>query len=152
MRLGDFEFDPTTGELQNGGRRVRLEPQPAALLALLASRPGQLVSHDDIRGALWGTERHVSFNEGVQYCVRQIRIALNDSARHPTHIETIPRRGYRLIAQGGLPPHRKLAHRRVGWAALAVAVAALSLVAEQRPNRHHDMAKAVLTAVHNVVF
>ena len=81
MRVGSCDFDAATGELQRDGVVVRLEPQPAALLRLLASRPGELVGHAEIRRAIWGDTTHVNFQQSLHYCVRQVRIALDDSAR-----------------------------------------------------------------------
>ena len=56
MRLGELDFDAATGELRRGEVVVRLEPQPAALLHLLLSRPGELVGHAEIREAVWGRD------------------------------------------------------------------------------------------------
>jgi TolB-like protein len=105
------------------------------LLALLASRPGDLVSRDEIRDRLWGTETFVDFEQGVNHCIRSIRAVLEQGPRSPVYIETVPRRGYRFVApvasmeppaaptNGGLaelklvPPARlrpRAAWRRVG--------------------------------------
>ena len=147
MRVGSCDFDAATGELQRDGVVVRLEPQPAALLRLLASRPGELVGHAEIRRAIWGDTTHVNFQQSLHYCVRQVRIALDDSAREPKFVETIPRRGYRLTV-----PEAEPLRRRVLWAGLAAAVVVTTIVAEQRPNRHHEMAVAILGAMHDLVY
>lgn len=97
LRLGDFDFDPATGELTRDGAMVRLEPQPAAVLAHLASRSGELVTRDQLARLLWTSDTHVNFDEGVNYAIRRIRLALGDDARAPRFIETIPKRGYRLL-------------------------------------------------------
>jgi DNA-binding winged helix-turn-helix (wHTH) protein len=102
MRVGDtVDFDPATGEVRRVDRLSRLEPQPSAVLALLASKPGQLIGHDEMRRAIWGDATHVNFQQSLHYCIREIRSALGDDARHSQFIETIPRRGYRLIAPIG---------------------------------------------------
>jgi len=93
-----FEFDPATGEVRRDGTVYRLEPQPAALLALLLSRAGELVPRPEAIRALWGEHTAVNFQEGLDYSVRQIRLALGDRARPPRYVETIPRRGYRFVA------------------------------------------------------
>lgn len=97
-RFGMFEFDPVLLELRRDGRRVRLRPQPLKLLALLVSRPGDVVSRDDIQAALWGDDTFVDFEQGVNHCIKQLRDALRDSAESPRFIETVPRHGYRFIA------------------------------------------------------
>src|SRR4051794_39445978 len=78
---------------------VRVAPQPFKLLVLLTSRPGELVSRDEIREAIWGKETYVDFDQGLNVCIRQIRAALSDDAATPRYVETLPRRGYRFIAQ-----------------------------------------------------
>jgi len=99
-RIGEFRFRPDTGELQSltaaEARYARLGPQPAQLLDLLAANSGRMVSRDEIRERLW-PDTHVDLDQSLSFCVRQIRSALGDSARDPTYVETLPRRGYRLL-------------------------------------------------------
>ena len=98
LRFDAFEFDMDTGELQKGGIRLLLQPQPATLLSLLLSSPGELVRRESIRQALWGDDTTVDFELGMNRCVRQLRAALLDTRDTPRYIETLPRRGYRFIA------------------------------------------------------
>jgi TolB-like protein/Tfp pilus assembly protein PilF len=98
VRFGTFELDLTSGELRNTGVLVRLQPQPLKVLMLLASRAGQLVSRADIRKQVWPDDTFVDFDQGLNYCIRQIRAALCDDADTPRFVETVPRRGYRFRA------------------------------------------------------
>ena len=98
IRFGLFELDPATGDLRREGRPVRLQPQPARVLALLASRPGEVVTREELRQQIWNDGTFVDFERGLNFCISQIRTALNDSADSPRFIETLPRRGYRFIA------------------------------------------------------
>jgi DNA-binding winged helix-turn-helix (wHTH) protein/TolB-like protein len=98
IRFGLFELDPATGDLRREGRPVRLQPQPARVLALLASRAGEVVSREELRQQIWNDGTFVDFERGLNFCISQIRTALNDSADSPRFIETLPRRGYRFIA------------------------------------------------------
>lgn len=103
VRFGTFDFDPETGELhRNGGSGragvVRLEAQPARALALLLARPGEVVSRDQLKTALWGDDTHVDYERGIAYAISQVRAALGDSADNPRFVETLPRRGFRFIA------------------------------------------------------
>src|ERR1035438_6742173 len=91
IRFGDFELDPA-GELRRAGVPMKLPPQPLRVLALLAGRPGQVVSRDEIRREIWGDSVHVDFELGLNSCIKQVRHAVG--ARY---IETIPKRGYRFI-------------------------------------------------------
>jgi TolB-like protein/Tfp pilus assembly protein PilF len=94
----DTVVDPRTGELRRDGKPVPLAPQPAKLIALLASRPNELVSRDEIRAAIWGDDTFVDFERGLNFCVLQARTALGDDAKNPRYIQTLPKRGYRWIA------------------------------------------------------
>lgn len=102
VTIGDFELDADAGELRRLGRAIRLQPQPFKLLTLLVSRAGQLVTREDIRKELWAEDTFVDFDQGVNYCIRQIREALRDDAENPVFVATVPKRGYRFIA----PVHR----------------------------------------------
>lgn len=97
-RFGTFQFDDASGELWRDGVRVRLEPQPARALTLMLSRPGDVVSREEMRRHLWGGDTHVDFDRGLAYCVGQVRSALGDSGDNPRFVQTLPRRGFRFIA------------------------------------------------------
>jgi DNA-binding winged helix-turn-helix (wHTH) protein/TolB-like protein len=97
IRFGEFEFDAASGELRRGSERVRLEPQPALVLAILLERAGDVVARTELQQRVWGDETFVDFEHGLNYCIAQIRTALGDSASQPRFIETLPRRGYRFI-------------------------------------------------------
>jgi TolB-like protein/DNA-binding winged helix-turn-helix (wHTH) protein len=107
IRFGDFAFDAVTGELWRHGHTVPLQPQPSRLLALLLSKPGELIGREEIRAALWGRDTHVDFERSLNFCVAKLRSALGDDAAAPRYIETIPTRGYRLIAEVGDPEARE---------------------------------------------
>src|SRR5437660_7248756 len=98
IRFGVFDLNPQAGELRKAGHRVSLRPQAARLLALLARRPGQILTREELKDEIWGKETFVDFEHGLNLCIRQIREALGDDADTPRYIETLPRRGYRFIA------------------------------------------------------
>jgi DNA-binding winged helix-turn-helix (wHTH) protein len=99
-RFGVFEFDGDSGELRKNGRAIALEPQPAKALALLLSTPGEIVSREELRDAVWGADTHVDFERGIAYCLSQIRSALGDSGDNPRFVQTIPKRGYKVHRAG----------------------------------------------------
>jgi DNA-binding winged helix-turn-helix (wHTH) protein/Tfp pilus assembly protein PilF len=101
LRFGPFELrrDGESGELRRDGEPVKLQPQPLKVLALLASRPGEVVTREEIQHQVWNGDTFVDFEHGVNFCIRQIRSALGDSARTPHYVETLPRRGYRFVAR-----------------------------------------------------
>ena len=98
VRFGPFELDVDAGVLKKDGRLIRLQPQPFKLLWLLTSRPGRLLSRDDIRAALWTGDTFIDFEQGVNFAIKQVREALNDDSENPLYIQTVPKRGYRFIA------------------------------------------------------
>src|SRR5271165_2240442 len=77
---------------------IKLAPQPFTILALLASRAGQVVTREEIQKQIWGDSTYVDFEHGLNQCVKQIRGALNDNADRPVYVETVPRHGYRFLA------------------------------------------------------
>ncbi len=99
LHFGPFELEPGTCELRNAGLVVRLQPQPCRVLAMLVTRAGRLVSREEIQKEIWGGQTFVDFEQGLNFCIRHIRSALGDTAGTPRYIETLPRRGYRFIAQ-----------------------------------------------------
>jgi TolB-like protein/DNA-binding winged helix-turn-helix (wHTH) protein/Tfp pilus assembly protein PilF len=98
LRFGIFEADLGTGELRKRGVRIRLQEQPFQVLSVLLTRPGELVTRDELRGRLWTADTFVDFEHGLNKAINKIREALGDSAESPRFIETVPRRGYRFIA------------------------------------------------------
>src|SRR5262249_4561134 len=90
------------------GDLVKIPPQPLKVLELLAGRSGDVVTRNEIRQHVWCGDTFVDFEQGLNFCIRQIREALGDSADRPRFIETLPRRGYRFLmpvetAQGTQP-------------------------------------------------
>ena len=117
LRFAPFELDLTSLELRRSGRIVRLQQQPARVLALLALRAGQAVPREEIQREVWGTGTFVDFEHGLNFCIRQVRAALEDDAAAPRFVETLPRRGYRFIAPveaaNGRPAPEPFARRRM---------------------------------------
>jgi DNA-binding winged helix-turn-helix (wHTH) protein len=110
LRFGDFEFDSLSGRLFRGERPVKIQPQPLRVLAALVERAGEIVSREHLRARIWGDSTFVEFDQGLNYCIRQIRVALRDGSSKPLYIETLPKQGYRFIARvtvvAGVPERR----------------------------------------------
>src|ERR1051326_7228192 len=94
LHFDAFELDPGAAELRKQGERIKLPPQPFRILELLARRSGEIVSRAEIRERIWCDDTFVDFEQGLNFCIRQIREALGDTAVAPRFIETLPRRGY----------------------------------------------------------
>lgn len=93
-----FELDLSTAELRKNGVAISLPHQPFRILTVLASHPGQLVTREQIQQEIWGSETFVDFEQGLNFAINKIRVALGDNAESPRYVETLPRRGYRFIA------------------------------------------------------
>lgn len=97
VRFGVFEADLRSGELRRNGVKVRLQHLPFRALTLLLSRPGEVITREEFRQALWPSDTFVDFEQGISSAVMRLRDALRDSADNPIFIETIERHGYRWI-------------------------------------------------------
>lgn len=104
LRIGNFELDPSTGELAREGRKTQLTVQTLQVLLALVETPGQLVTREELVRRLWPEGTFVDFDHSLNKAVNKLRDALGDSADKPSYIETFPRRGYRLIAAVEKPP------------------------------------------------
>jgi DNA-binding winged helix-turn-helix (wHTH) protein/TolB-like protein/tetratricopeptide (TPR) repeat protein len=108
--FGPFSFDPSELALTKENQPVKLEPQPAKVLAKLLERSGQIVSREELYEAVWQKGTFVGYEQGLNYCLRKVRQALDDSPSNPLFIETLPKQGYRFIAPvtiaatGSTPP------------------------------------------------
>jgi DNA-binding winged helix-turn-helix (wHTH) protein/TolB-like protein len=98
LRFGAFDFDPATRELRREGSPVRLQAQPAQVLAALLAGAGHVVTRESLRQTVWGDGTFVDFDGSLNFCIAQIRTALGDSADSPLYIRTLPKRGYQFIA------------------------------------------------------
>ena len=96
--FGEFEFDCGTRVLTHKGRVVKLQAQPAQLLSVLLARNGRVVSREELKQAVWGEDTYVDFEKGLNFCIGQVRSALQDSAARPVYIRTLPKLGYQFIA------------------------------------------------------
>jgi Tol biopolymer transport system component/DNA-binding winged helix-turn-helix (wHTH) protein len=97
VRFGTFEVDLHAGELRNSGVKVKLHGQPFEVLAILLTRPGEVVKREELQQRLWASDTYVDFDHGLNAAVNKLREALCDDADNPRYVETLPRRGYRFI-------------------------------------------------------
>ena len=114
VRFDCYEVDLAAGRLCKRGIRIPLREKSFALLAALLEHPGELVTREDLRHRLWGDDTFVDFDNNLNTIVGRLREALSDSGEHPRFIETLPRRGYRFIAEVHHvpPPPVEVAMRR----------------------------------------
>src|SRR6266852_9739335 len=97
LRFDVFELDTGAGELRRNGDRIKLPPQPFRVLEMLVRRSGEVLTRDEIREHVWCNDTFVDFEQGLNFCIRQIREAVGDTAVGSRFIETLPRRGYRFL-------------------------------------------------------
>ncbi len=97
IRFGAFELDLRAAELRKNGHRIRLQEQPFQILVELLEHPGEVVSREEIRNKLWPNNTVVEFDHSINAAVKRLRDVLQESPKSPQYIETLARRGYRLI-------------------------------------------------------
>jgi DNA-binding winged helix-turn-helix (wHTH) protein/TolB-like protein/Flp pilus assembly protein TadD len=129
--FGGFQFDVASGELHRGRTTITIQHQPAKVLQYLAERPGAIVTRQELQQHVWRDGHFVDYDQGLNYCIKEVRRVLGDRADDPLFIETIPRRGYRFRA----PVERKTG------AQLALATA------EPEPRRKSRAAALVVALV-----
>ncbi len=98
VRFGTYEVSLQSGEVRKAGLRIRVQQQPMKLLQMLLERPGEVVTREELRTRVWTDESFGDFDQAVNIAIAKLRNALGDSAESPRFIETLPKRGYRFIA------------------------------------------------------
>ena len=96
--FGLYEVNLQTHELRKGGLTLKIRHQSFQILAMLLEKPGEVVSREDLRRKLWPSDVFVNFEAGLNSAVQRLRSALQDTSLEPRYIETLPRVGYRFIA------------------------------------------------------
>src|ERR1700691_4535283 len=98
VRFGTYEVSFQSGEVRKAGVRIRVQQQPLKLLEVLLEHPGEVVTREELRGRVWPNESFGDFDQAVNIAIGELRSALGDAAENPRYIETLPKRGYRFIA------------------------------------------------------
>jgi TolB-like protein/DNA-binding winged helix-turn-helix (wHTH) protein/Flp pilus assembly protein TadD len=101
-RFGAFEVSFDSGEVRRAGLKIRVQQQPLKLLEILLEHPGEVISREQLRNRLWANDSFGDFDQAVNIAIGKLRSALGDSAENPRYIETLPKRGYRFIAEVSL--------------------------------------------------
>jgi DNA-binding winged helix-turn-helix (wHTH) protein/Flp pilus assembly protein TadD len=125
MRIGDWRIHADTNEIARGDVVVRVEPKVMDVLVTLARAGERVVTREELLAAVWPGV--VVGDEAITQAIIKLRRALRDDSRAPRYIETIPKRGYRLVAavsHGELRAPRPAVPSR--WAALRVPMLAFA--------------------------
>ena len=97
VRFGPFRLDLRAGELHQDDRRIRLQEQPFRVLKMLVEHAGEVVTREELQKNLWPNDTIVEFDHSINAAIRRLRDALGDTAEKPKYVETVARRGYRLL-------------------------------------------------------
>jgi DNA-binding winged helix-turn-helix (wHTH) protein len=97
-RFGVYEVNSEAFELRKDGIRIKLREQAFRILALMLEKPGELITREELRQRLWPDDTFGNFDKGLNTAISRLRDVLNDSAASPRFVETIPRHGYRFLA------------------------------------------------------
>ena len=95
--FGPFKLDLKAGELCKDGQTIRLQEQPFRILEMLLKTSGSVVTREEIRKRLWPSDTVVEFDHSINAAIKKLRLALGDSAEEPHYVQTVARRGYRLL-------------------------------------------------------
>jgi len=98
VRFGTYEVSLQSGEVRKAGLRIRVQQQPMKLLQILLEHPRKVVTREELRSRVWPNESFGDFDQALNIAIGKLRSALGDSAENPRFIETLPKRGYRFIA------------------------------------------------------
>jgi TolB-like protein/DNA-binding winged helix-turn-helix (wHTH) protein/Tfp pilus assembly protein PilF len=98
VRFGTYEVSFQSGEVRKSGIRVKVQQQPMKLLEILLERPREVVTREELRSRIWPNDSFGDFDQALNIAITKLRSALGDSAENPRFIETLPKRGYRFIA------------------------------------------------------
>jgi adenylate cyclase len=96
LRVGDWTVEPALNQISSAAKTVKLEPKAVSVLVYLADRAGQVVSREALLSAVWSGV--VVGDDSLTQVVIKLRKALGDVPEKPAYIQTIPKRGYRLVA------------------------------------------------------
>ena len=99
VRFGTYEVSFQSGDVRKAGMRIRVQQQPMKLLEILLECPGEVVTREELRNRVWPNENFGDFDQALNIAIGKLRSALGDSAENPRYIETLPKRGYRFIAE-----------------------------------------------------
>ena len=131
--FGPFRFDLHRLELRRGSDLIELQRRHAEALAILVSRPGQIVTREELIDELWG-RTIVEYDKSLRPIINRLRLALADSARHPRYLETVRGQGYRFLesvreveAAGEEPPVPRVALSGRSWRGRVTGLIAVSL-------------------------
>src|ERR1700732_4565545 len=98
VRFGTYEVSLQSGEVRKSGLRIRVQQQPMKLLEVLLEHPGEVIPREELRSRVWPNESFGDFDQALNIAIGKLRSALGDAAENPRFIETLPKRGYRFIA------------------------------------------------------
>ncbi|MFK7734283.1 MAG: winged helix-turn-helix domain-containing protein [Pseudomonadales bacterium] len=95
--LDDWAVEPLKGTIDRGGTTKRVEPKVMDVLVCLAGMPGEVCRREELLECVWGDV--VVSEEVLTRCISELRSALGDTGKTRNYIQTIPKRGYRLLKQ-----------------------------------------------------
>jgi TolB-like protein/class 3 adenylate cyclase len=152
--IADWHIDPSACQISRGDKSVKLEPKVMDLLVYMSQRPGEVLTRDDMEENVW--QGMVIGYDALTNAIIKLRKAFNDNARDPSIIETLPKKGYRLIAELSYPAVAEdsgeyRAVERKLTAILYADVVGYSRLTEQDEEGSHQLVSAYLDAISQAV-
>lgn len=129
FRLGPWVVEPQRGLITGPqSQSLHLEPKVMDVLVCLARHAPALVSREELLNTVWG--RHIGSDESLTRAIGELRRALDDTSGHPRYVETVPKRGYRLMTavQTSAGTHERSRMRHL-WRVVVPGSIAMALLA-----------------------
>ncbi len=126
--FGDFELNDSLRKLSRRGQTVKLTGQALDLLYLLVERPGELITREQIQRELWPNST-IELEHNLDVLINRLRSVLGDSGKTPRYIETVPRKGYRLLGPVTCERNRTNGSARQKWSRRLATYAAIAILA-----------------------
>lgn len=117
LRFGRFSVDVRAREIFEGKKKLNVQQQPMQVLLHLLENAGEVITREELRARIWPADTFVDFEHSLNTAIKKLRQALRDSAGRPKYIETLPRLGYRFLAEvessERKPPKARAAKKRL---------------------------------------
>jgi adenylate cyclase len=150
LLIGKWRVDPALDEISSEGKTVKLEPRAMRLLLCLAARPGQILDIQELLEEVWPGV--VVALGSVYQAIAQLRRTLGDGAEQPTYIDTVSRKGYRLIASVTPWVHESLVPAQATPTDKSIAVLPFANLSADKDNEYFSdgLAEEILNALSQV--
>ena len=146
-RFARFELNLAESELRTGNSTVFIQEKPLLLLSALLDNPQRLVTREQLRERMWNSRTVVNYEQGINVAIKKLRDALGDSAENPRFIETVAKKGYRLIVPVSIVSGEGSAQEMNQSKPVAVDSAVRPIASAEKAQRHGRLFLALAAGI-----